>query len=73
MISSGSKKFIAEQNRLLGPALDGLAQDIPDIGHVLKNAVMACMASRKRTLRFQERTYSRTPESRHSLLMSAHL
>ena len=37
MISSGPKKYIAEQNRLLGPALDDLAQHVPDIGHVLKN------------------------------------
>ena len=33
----GPTNFIAEQNRIIGPVSNGLAEHVPDIGHVLKN------------------------------------
>jgi len=33
----GPTNFIIEQNRIIGPASDNLAEHVPDIGHSMKN------------------------------------
>ena len=40
--------FIQEQNRLIGPSSDGLAEHVPDAGHVMKNYSNALYDIRKK-------------------------